>query len=260
MIKRPILLILIFTSTLSYGQVLDGGDSGVQAALGNAQVEGSPLANFFSKRTPMMDILHALVKDDDGLTRTYVGAEVGSAYENDTFLPGKVYYGEEELGDVYYRLNAYNNEVELKKTLLDDEKQLALVKNPEVRIVEDTRELVFTNFSDKKGNEHEGYLTLLQKGDDYTLYRRVYKKFTEPRPAANSMVNAIPSRFTDYIEYYFKAEDSKSIRELELHKKRTAQLFPSAEQGAIQNYMKKNKPNPDSETDVLSLFNFIDSL
>ena len=111
------LTILLVFSSLK-GQVLNTGDAEVQAALNSSTFENSPLADFWQKRTPMMDILHALVKDDDGIVRHYVGAEVGSAYENDTFQPGKVFYNKEELGDVHYRLNAYNYEIELKKNVL----------------------------------------------------------------------------------------------------------------------------------------------
>ena len=196
------------------GQVLNTSNDQVQAALGNAQIEGSPLSNFFSKRTPMMDILHTLVKDDDGIVRHYVGAEVGSAYENEDFQPGKVYYNDEELGEVNYRLNAYNNEIELKDTSLDEEKPLALIKNEEVKIITANGEIVFRTFLDDKGKPSEGYLSLLEKRDSYILYKRIYKKFSEPKPAANSMVSPIPSRFTDYVAYYYQQNELEQIIEI----------------------------------------------
>jgi len=260
-IKIAVTILLLCVSTISAQRVIDmTGSSDLlnfAASLGGG-AEGSPLANP-QRRTPMMDILHVLIKDDDGITRTYVGAEVGTAYENETFLPGKVFYNDEELGDVLYRLNAYNNEIEIKSKLLDEEKQLALVQNSEVRMVAEKKEIVHRSFVDKKGTQHEGYLTLLKKGKSYKMYRRLNKKFTEPRAAANSMVNPIPSRFTDYIEYYIQDIDSNTIRELPIHKKRTAKLFPSEMQAAIQDYIKKNKPDPVIATDVLRLFELIDN-
>lgn len=241
-------------------QVLDVSNPNVAAALSNAQVEGSPLANFFQKRTPMMDKLFQLVKDDDGITRQYVGAEVGSAYEDDNFTPGKVYYNTEELGKVYYRFNAYNNEIEIKKTLLDEEKQQALIKNSEVKLVTLKKELVYREFADNKGKISEGYLTLLKTGTNYTLYRRLYIKFTDAKAAANSMVNPTPSRFTNYTEYYFQNNDDDTIKELPIAKKKLTKLFSKEDASKIQEYFKKKKPDVDSENDVINLFNYLDML
>ena len=257
--KSSVLILLLSFCFFSMAQVLDGGDPQVQAAFNNSQVEGSPLANFWQKRTPMMDILFALVKDDDGITRTYVGAEQGSAYKNETFAPGKVYYNDDELGDVFYRYNAYNNEIEIKKTMADEERQLALVKNEEVRLITPIEEFQYLRYIDEKENTFEGYLILLKKGNIYNLYKRIFKKFTPPKAAENSMVNSTPSRFTDYTEYYFKEKHSKTVRELRLHKKRTASSFPPDIQSDIQNYIKLNKPDANSEADVLAFFNFIDN-
>ena len=257
--KRTILFPVILWCTLGFSQVLDTSDPQVQAALNSTNMEMSPLANFFQKRTPMMDILFALVKDDDGLTRTYVGAEIGSPYENETFVPGKVYYNDEELGDVFYRLNAYNNEIEIKKTLVGEEKQMALIKNQEVRLVAPDVELHYMPYYDEKENFMEGYLTLLKEGETLILYRRSVKKFTAPKVAANSMVNGTPSRFTDYSEYYFKEKDSGTVRELPIHKRKTAALFGSDKRPDIEKYIKKHKPDVDSEMEVLQLFEFIDS-
>ncbi|QCX01082.1 hypothetical protein FGM00_13510 [Aggregatimonas sangjinii] len=254
-------LFLFLFSYSGIAQVLNTSNPEVQSALGSAQVEGSPLANFFSKRTPMMDILHALVKDDDGLVRTYVGAEIGSAYEDETFAPGKVFYGDDELGEVYYRLNAYNNEIEIKKSLgEDEEKQLALIKNAEVRIVAPDREIYYLPFTDENGTRIEGYLTLLKKGEHFTLYRRIRKKFTPPKAAENSMVNSTPSRFTDYTEYYLERKDASSIVEMPIHKKKLGKLFSQEQAPKIKAYFKKHNPDDSIENDVLQLFHFLDNL
>ncbi len=250
-----ILTILLCISSIN-GQVLNTEDAEVRAAL-SSSFENSPLANFWQKRTPMMDILFALVKDDDGIVKHYVGAEVGSAYENDSFQSGKVFYNNEELGDVHYRLNAYNNEIELKKTSLDEEKPLALVQNEEVKIVDGTKEIVYRTFVDDKGKIDEGYLTVLQKGNEYNLYRRLYKKFTEPRPAANSMVAPIPSRFTDYFFYYYQKTGEKEIVEIPLKTNKFLQLFSRENSKQIKEYIKSN--NLDVENDLEKIFVFIDS-
>lgn len=257
--RRIFTIILItFSISVTIAQVLNTSNPQVQAALGNAQVEGSPLANFWQKRTPMMDILFPLIKDDDGIERHYVGAEIGSAYISEEFQPGKVFYNNQELGDVYYRLNAYNNEVELKKTSLDDEKPLALIKNEEVKIVDGPEEILFRTFIDDKGKTYEGYLTVLRKGKEYHIYRRVYKKFTEPKPAANSMVAPTPSRFTDYEAYYFQKSDEEEIVEIPLKTKRFLKLFDEETAQKLKQLIKEKDLNLDNENDLISIFQSLD--
>jgi hypothetical protein len=239
--------------------VLNASNPQVQAARIDGQVEGSPLANFWQKRTPAMDILFALVKDDDGIESHYVGAEVGSAYENDDFQPGTVFYNDEELGDVYYRINAYNDEVELKKTKLEDEKQLALVKNEEVKIVANNREIVFRSFRDDKGKIDDGYLSLLHEGNKYIIYKRVYKKFSEPKPAANSMVRPIPSRFTDYIAYYYQNVEDSEINEIPLKTNKFLKTFSQENTKEIKDFIKANNLDLANETHLIKVFSFIDT-
>jgi hypothetical protein len=258
--KSTIFLLFSFSLLTINSQVLNTSNSEVQQALGSSNFEMSPLANFFQKRTPMMDILFNQVRDDDGIVTHYVGAEIGSAYEDKTFLPGKVYYNEEELGKVYYRFNAYNNEIEVKKTLLEEEKRLALIKNTEVKLVTINNEIVYRKFIDKKGNPFEGYLTLLETGKVYTLYRRLFIKFTEAKAAENSMVNPTPSKFTNYTEYYIQKNEEKTIKELPLNKKKLSKLFSKAEASKIQAYFKKNKPDVNNENTIRNLFLYIDLL
>ena len=257
---RNFLLIVFFASFLqiAYGQVYDRSSPAVQNAYKNAQAGVDPMANMWQRRTPMMDILFALVKDDDGIESHYVGAEVGSAYENDDFQPGTVFYNDEELGDVYYRINAYNDEVELKKTKLEDEKQLALVKNEEVKIVANNREIVFRSFRDDKGKMDDGYLSLLHEDNKYIIYKRVYKKFSEPKPAANSMVRPIPSRFTDYIAYYYQKVEDSEINEIPLKTNKFLKTFSQENTKEIKDFIKVNNLDLANENDLLTVFKRLD--
>ena len=110
---------------------------------------------------------------------------------------------------------------------------------------------------DDKGKIDEGYLTVLRKGNEYILYRRLYKKFTEPKPAANSMVAPIPSRFTDYVAYYYQKTGEKEIVEIPLKTNRFLQLFSRENSKQIKEYIKSN--NLDLEKDLEQIFEFIES-
>ncbi len=235
------LLLILFFWQFSFSQVVTSSNSGVQAARS-------------STRHPMMDFLMSDLRNNDELINHYVGAEVGTAYENESFQAGKVFYNKEELGDVQYRLNAHNNEIELKITSLNDNKPLALIKNEEVKIVDGTKEIMYRTFVDDKGKIDEGYLTVLRKGNEYNLYRRLYKKFTEPKHAANSMVAPIPSRFTDYVAYYYQKTKEDEIIEVPLKTKKFLRLFDEGTSENLKKLIKEKDLNLDNENDLISIF------
>ena len=170
---------------------------------------------------------------------------------------GKVFYNNQELGTVYYRLNAYNDEIELKKTNLDEEKQLALVKNNEIKIVTTNREIVMRSFKDLKNKLKEGYLSLIYSGSKYLVYKRIDKKFSEPKPAANSMVNPIPSKFTDYISYYYQKKENEGINEIPLKNKKFLKEIINENTDAIKKFMRINDSNLNNEADLLAVFRFL---
>ena len=70
-------------------------------------------------------------------------------------------------------------------------------------------------FIDKGGNTMNGYLTQLVNGEHYDLFRRVHVKFTEGAPAQNSFVKAIPSRFSQFTEYYIQKKGVDRVDELQ---------------------------------------------
>ena len=261
--KKVFLLVIcciIGQHQLLEAQVLDSSNPNVQAELNNALVETSPLANFFQKRTPMMDKLFRDLKDEDGYERHYVGAEIGSAYEDDQFKPGKVYYKEEYLGDFYYRHNAYNSEIELRRTAIKEEKQKALIKNEEVSLLDAKgREIRFLTFATKKAKIKEGYLTLLMDGEKYKLYHRLVVKFTEAKPAANSMVNPTPSRFSHFVEYYTKDKQADKITEIPLKTGKFIKMF-GKKKGGLGELIKKEKLDLTKETDLIKVFDYLNTI
>ena len=256
----PFLIVLTANLNLSSAQVLDSSNPAVQAALSDALVEHSPLANFFQKRTPMMDkLFRDHLKDDDGLERHYVGAEIGTAYEDDKFKPGKIYYKEEYLGDFFYRHNAYNSEIELRRTQLEEEKQIALIKNEDVSLLDARgREMRYLTFTTKKAKTKEGYLTLLVKGDQYNLYHRLAVKFTEAKPAANSMVNATPSRFSHFTEFYAQEEGSGKITEIPSKPSKFLKMFGAKKQG-LGKWIKSEKLDLKNEANLIKVFEFMNT-
>ena len=123
----------------------------------------------------------------------------GSPYTADIFLPTTLFYGDENMGNIFYRYNAYNEEIEVKKNNSENEGIRALGRDKKIAIIVNGNPMSFTTFIDKKGLTQNGYLTKLRSGK-YSFYRRTDVKYTEGQKAQNSFIPAIPARFSKFTE------------------------------------------------------------
>ena len=254
LLKELICLCVLAVASISSAQVIDGSKFPRGPSF-----ETDPLANYWQRWTPKMQKLFQQIRDDDGYVSHYVGAEVGSAYADEEFKPGKVYYKEEYLGDFYYRHNAYNSEIELRRTHLKEEKQIALIKDPDVSLLDiKGREVRFLTFSAKKNKKKDGYLTLLVDGNKLKLFHRLAVKYTEAKPAANSMVNATPSRFSHFTEFYFQESGSSKIFLVPLKTGKFLKLFGRENQD-LEALIKKQKLDLENEKDITQIFEFLNN-
>ena len=133
----------------------------------------------------------------------------GSPYISNTFSPTTLYYKNEKMGNLLYRYNAFNEEIEIKQTNLENEGIRALGRDKLISIIIDGKPMSFNTFIDKKGLTQNGYLTKLVDGK-YSFYKRYDVKFTEGQKAQNSFVKAIPARFSKFTEYYIEIDGIKS--------------------------------------------------
>ena len=190
--------------------------------------------------------------------RTGIDQFSGSPYTNDEFISAPVFYNEEGMGSFYYRYNAYNEEIELKKTKLAEEKVSSLVKDKAIKIMINGKPMGFSTFIDKKGNTTNGYLTTLLNGKKVNLYRRDNVKFTEGQKAQNSFVKAVPNRFTHFIEYYYQMDGVNRIDEIPLKENKLLKLFKEPLRAKIKTYIKDNNIDIKEEADLVKLFEYID--
>jgi len=247
-----LLIVLLFSTATDAQQV------GV-ANFGGADVENDPFANFHQQFTPMMTNLFQLVSNNKDYIEYNIGSDIGSPYVSDTFLPGKIYYKDEHIGNYYYRFNAYNGEIELKATLLDEEKEKALVQDALLKLVTENGTLQYLSVKNKKGQIQETYVKSIHSAKTYTLYERTRIKYTEGKEAANSMVNPIPSRFTTYKEYYHKGKTSKLIVEVPVQKGKFIKAFvPQEKSNEVKKFIKENEIDLEKTNDLISLFNILD--
>ncbi|NNC61001.1 MAG: hypothetical protein HKO11_01605 [Eudoraea sp.] len=244
--KHLILPAVLLSFFVLSGQLVD------QAAPQMAGVENDPFANFHQRWTPSMQKLFQLVRDDDGKVTHYVGAEVGTPYETTDFKKGHVWYKDEDLGEFFYRFNIFSNEIELKRTQLQEEKHQALIRDPNVVLVSNMKdkEYYYLSFISDKTMNKEGYLIRLYNGSSFKLYKHLESKFTEAKPAANSMVNPTPSKFTTFSSYLLQKND-REIREISLKKNKFLKQLDANSAEKMKAYIKENKIDLSEETQLI---------
>ena len=180
----------------------------------------------------------------------------GSPYTSDLFLPTTLFYGEENLGELYYRYNAFNEEIEIKKTNLDTEGIRALGRDKKIAVLVNGKPMSFKTFIDKKGLTQNGYLTLIKAGK-YALYQRTDIKYTEGQKAQNSFVPAIPPRFSQFTEYYLEVDGKNRIDELELSNRKLLKLVADDDKESLKAFLKENKLKISDEKEVMEALDFL---
>lgn len=180
----------------------------------------------------------------------------GSPYSTEVFLPTQLFYGDENMGNMFYRYNAYNEEIEIKQTTLESEGIRSLARDKKISIVVNGQPMSFITFIDKKGTTQNGYLTKLSDGK-YSLYRRTDVKYTEGQKAQNSFVKAIPARFSKFTEFYLGIEGVNRIDELELKNRKLIKIVPDDKKEALKVYLKENNIRINNEASVIKVLDFL---
>lgn len=181
----------------------------------------------------------------------------GSPYTSNTFLPGNVYYKEENTGSVFYRYNAYNEEIEIKTQNLEDAPIRGLSRDKNIAVIGvDGRQVRFSTFIDKRNRTQNGYLTLVQDGK-FKLYERNNVKYTEGQPAPNPFIKAVPPKFSQFKEYYLEIEGNNRVDEVELKNKKLLKLLPADMKASTQQYLKENKIKIKDIQDLMAVVTYL---
>jgi len=181
----------------------------------------------------------------------------GSAYTTDKFEKGKLYYGDDYEGDIYYRYNAYYEEIEITKVNLPGAQLNTLNRDKEIRLISSNGNTIsFKTFIDKKSLTQNGYLTKLRDGK-YSLYKRTDIKYTPSQKPPNSFTKPIPARFTPFYEYYLEIEGVNKINELQLSKRKILKLLPQDKRESVKKFIKTNNIRIKDEYSVFKILDFL---
>ncbi len=181
----------------------------------------------------------------------------GSPYVSNTFLPTTIFLNDENLGNMYYRYNALNEEIEIKNSTLENEAPKSLLKDKAVSIIVNGKKMSFMTFVTAKNKTINGYLTTLNTEEDYALFKRIHVKFSEGKAASNSLVRAVPSRFSQYTEYYFQKKGVNRIDEIPLKNSSFTELFDESSKEELKKFLKDNNLNIKDELDLIKTFDFL---
>ena len=182
----------------------------------------------------------------------------GSAYTSDDFIPGKLYYKDDFESDIFFRYNAYMEEIEIKSDNTPSAPVSGLRRDKSINIRSlDGKLFSFKTFIDNSGLTQNGYLTLLSDGE-YKFYKRVDVKFTEGQKAQNSFVKAIPPRFSQFTEYYLEVPGRDRIDELVINNRKLLKLLPADKQKTVKTYLKEKKIKVKDEADVIAVLKWLE--
>jgi hypothetical protein len=180
----------------------------------------------------------------------------GSPYMSNTFESGQLYYGDELVGNIFYRYNAYNEEIEIKQENRQEEPVRGLSKDKKIRLVTQGKPTSFKTFIDKSGNTKNGYLTLLASGD-YNLYKHLKVTFKEAKKAENSFVQDSPAKFSQFTEYFLEDANGKRINEIEMSNKKIVQLVDGEKRNELKAFLKENKIKIKDVNDLYKVMDFL---
>jgi hypothetical protein len=183
----------------------------------------------------------------------------GSPYVADLFLPSTLFYKDENVGSIFYRHNALHEEIEIKKSNLEDENERGLARDKDISILVNGKKMSFKTFVTSKKRTLNGYLIALKEGKKYDLYKRTHVKFTEAQAAANSFTKPVPARFAQFTEYYFQKEGVNRMDEIPARNGKLLNLLGSDAKSKLKPFLKENGLNIKNEADLIRVFEFLNN-
>ena len=176
----------------------------------------------------------------------------GSPYYYPSFLIGSIYLKSELLDrNVALRYNAFADEIEFKKsTDKENTETFAIIKSEDVHVVINKETFIF--------KATKGYFIVIYDGVNFSLIKKLKKKFYPFKKAATSLTNDVPAIFIDEETYYIATNDG-SLIEFSGSKNKKLKAFKNNYNEA-KAYVKKNNLDLSKERDMKRLIIYIDKL
>jgi hypothetical protein len=192
-----------------------------------------------------------------GKTRGNSLNATGTPYLNNDFQRTQLYYDNSLQGEVYYRYNAYNQEIEIAPNTVTSNDLNALTKDKKIAINVAANKMSFKTFITANNKTINGYLISLIDSEKYDLYKRIYVIFSQGRPAANSFVKAVPNRLTYFTEYYYQQKGIDRIDYLPVSNRKFVKKFDGDVKSRMKGFLQNENLNVKNETDLKIIFEFL---
>ncbi|MEM7381793.1 MAG: hypothetical protein AAF361_11430 [Bacteroidota bacterium] len=184
----------------------------------------------------------------------------GSPYYEEQFNRGNLFYKNEALGAFYLRYNAFQDQLEIKKSNLKEENYQFLLQSDEIKSVVDGRELQYLKYLNEDGSSGNHYLYKEFAGTSYTLYSKKDKKYIPGRQSSNSLAQSIPDKFVDQKELLYATAGDQQIRTIPKSTKRLLQIFAEDKRKTIKEFIRKNRLRSSNTEDLVQIFIYADTL
>jgi len=181
----------------------------------------------------------------------------GSPYINPKFLPVRV--DKLDGKQLFARYNAFNDEIEIKKEnstinfVLNKKSKFSKIEFLSSKIIFESHNYI------ENGKNKRGYLAQLNTKGRSLLLKKQSISFIDAKPSKTGYDQGTPAQFKKAKDKYFIKIDNGNPVELPKNKKDIARLFPKHEKG-ILTFIKKQSISTKKETDLIKLFNYINTL
>ncbi len=177
---------------------------------------------------------------------------VGTPYYNDSYLLGNIYYNNEPAHkNVALRYNVIADEIEYKETLsVDNDLAKAIIKSKDIYVTINNQQIVFI--------PSNGYFLVLEDGNNFSLIKKITKKYFPHRPPANSYDQGSLPTFADRIAYYIYSKEGE-IHELPKSKSKKLKAFGNSEK-LVKDYTKENDLDLNKEKDLKQIVMYLNSV
>lgn len=225
----PIILISLSASEISYAQFQNTNETTIQSSLDGVQfaVKQNSDKSFYAVGSPFIKETFELVKLD-------------------------------KFGDQLFpaRYNANLGEMQIRRT--NDTIALDTHEDLVVTFSLDNKVYKTYNYINKEGYSTQGFLVVLKETDSLTLLKEEIIKFYEKKPAVSGYDKEKPAEFKRLNDvYYYKQGDKVSL--LPQKRKDFLKSFP-AHSDKLKTYMKKNRISLKKDEDLVTLFNYMNTL
>ena len=148
--------------------------------------------------------------------------------------------------------------MEVKNSLNSSNKNArVLIKSDDIYIKILNKVFVYTPV--KEGIDKAGYFMVLQEGDNYSLYKKITKKFIEGRESINSITRDTPPAFENKVVYYLVNKSDGSFTKFPKSKKGKLKVFTQHKK-EIKDFVISNSLNLKKDYALAKLVKYYDTL